>query len=163
MLLVTPHQIPGVGSLILSLSVNLPSLMSQGKSYPWPRPPCCPRCEGRRLWGHGYVGRYFDGYEERLSHETLEMRGLRGGAHDEAGEPLAGVLGDDRADHEQPEREGRGPPVAGGGQPPAPAVLVARLPTSAPRERDLRPRWKTCRRRESWWPRIRCDFVVWSP
>lgn len=40
--------------------------MSQGKSYPWPRPPCCPRCEGRRLWGHGYVGRYFDGYEERL-------------------------------------------------------------------------------------------------
>ena len=40
--------------------------MSLGKSYPWPRPPCCPRCEGRRLWGHGYVGRYFDGLDERL-------------------------------------------------------------------------------------------------
>jgi len=40
--------------------------MSLGKSYPWPRPPCCPRCEGRRLWGHGYVERYFDGYDERL-------------------------------------------------------------------------------------------------
>ena len=28
---------------------------------------------------------------------------------------------------------------------------------------DLRPRWKTCRRRGSWWPRIRCDFVARSP
>jgi hypothetical protein len=37
--------------------------MSLGKSYPWPRPPSCPRCDGRRLWGHGYVERFFDGYE----------------------------------------------------------------------------------------------------
>ncbi len=40
------------------------------------------------------------------------MRGLRSGTHDEAVEPLAGVLGDDRADHEQPAGEGRGPQVA---------------------------------------------------
>jgi len=34
--------------------------MSQGKLYPWPRPCRCPRCGGLRLWGHGYVSRYFD-------------------------------------------------------------------------------------------------------
>jgi hypothetical protein len=41
--------------------------MSLGRSYPWPRPPCCPRCTGRRLWGHGYVERYFDGLSERVA------------------------------------------------------------------------------------------------
>lgn len=40
--------------------------MSQGTSYAWPRPPRCPRCEGRRLWGHGYVWRYFDGLDVRV-------------------------------------------------------------------------------------------------
>jgi len=40
--------------------------MSQGKLFPWPRPGRCPRCGSRRLWGHGYVRRYFDGYPEPL-------------------------------------------------------------------------------------------------
>ncbi len=35
--------------------------MSQGKLYPWPRPGWCPRCGSARLWGHGFVLRYFDG------------------------------------------------------------------------------------------------------
>lgn len=34
--------------------------MSLGRAFPWPRPPYCPRCGGKRLWGHGYVERYFD-------------------------------------------------------------------------------------------------------
>jgi hypothetical protein len=38
----------------------MPALISLGKRYPWPRPPRCPRCGGLRLWGHGYVPRYFD-------------------------------------------------------------------------------------------------------
>lgn len=46
--------------LILPLSVDMPALLNQGKNYPWPRPPRCPRCRGPRLWGHGYVPRYFD-------------------------------------------------------------------------------------------------------
>lgn len=41
-------------------------LLSLGKLYPWPRPGRCPRCGGRRLWGHGYVRRYFDGVPEAL-------------------------------------------------------------------------------------------------
>jgi hypothetical protein len=34
------------GYLILPLSVNLLALLNQGKHYPWPRPPRCPRCGG---------------------------------------------------------------------------------------------------------------------
>jgi hypothetical protein len=40
--------------------------MILGKLYPWPRPERCPRCGGRRLWGHGFVLRYFDGIPEPL-------------------------------------------------------------------------------------------------
>lgn len=40
--------------------------MSLGKLFPWLRPDRCPRCGGRRLWGHGYVQRYFDGVAEPL-------------------------------------------------------------------------------------------------
>lgn len=36
-------------------------ILSEGKLFPWPRPQRCPRCGGRRLWGHGYASRYFDG------------------------------------------------------------------------------------------------------
>jgi hypothetical protein len=34
--------------------------MSAGRQFPWPRPHHCPRCGSPRLWGHGYVERYFD-------------------------------------------------------------------------------------------------------
>jgi hypothetical protein len=46
--------------LILPLSARPEDLLSCGKSYPWPRPVRCPRCGSSRLWGHGYVERYFD-------------------------------------------------------------------------------------------------------
>ena len=37
-----------------------------GKKYPWPCPPWCPRCRSPRLWGHGYVRRYFDDFAQAL-------------------------------------------------------------------------------------------------
>ncbi len=37
-----------------------------GKLYPWPRPPRCPKCCSGRLWGHGYVERYFEGFSQAL-------------------------------------------------------------------------------------------------
>jgi len=46
------------------MSASVAQIMSQGKLYPWPRPERCPRCGSRRLWGHGYVPRYFDGVPE---------------------------------------------------------------------------------------------------
>lgn len=48
------------------MSASLAELSSLGKLYPWPRPENCPRCGSRRLWGHGYVRRYFDGIPEPL-------------------------------------------------------------------------------------------------
>lgn len=48
--------------MVLPISATVPEIMNLGKLYPWPRPERCPRCDGRRLWGHGYVARYFDGY-----------------------------------------------------------------------------------------------------
>jgi len=37
-----------------------------GRDYPWPKPNCCPRCENFRIWGHGFVTAYFDGYDHPL-------------------------------------------------------------------------------------------------
>jgi hypothetical protein len=41
--------------------------MSQGKLFPWPRPKRCPPCGSARIWGHGYVLRYFDGYDRAVA------------------------------------------------------------------------------------------------
>lgn len=41
-------------------------LLSQGKLFSWPRPAWCPRCGSVRLWGHGFVTRYFDGVDGSL-------------------------------------------------------------------------------------------------
>ncbi len=37
-----------------------------GRKYPFPRPEVCPWCQGVRLWGHGFVPVYFDGYSHPL-------------------------------------------------------------------------------------------------
>jgi hypothetical protein len=52
--------------LILYLDLDFKRLRELGKEYPWPRPKGCPQCGGARLWGHGYVARYFDGLLEAL-------------------------------------------------------------------------------------------------
>jgi hypothetical protein len=62
-----PHtNPPKPGDLILPLSASVPEILGQGKRYPWPRPHHCPRCGGLRLWGHGYVSRYFDDLTESV-------------------------------------------------------------------------------------------------
>ena len=55
-----PTTLPGIRALILYLSVNLQEISRAGKQYDWRCPSRCPRCDGVRLWGHGYVSRYFD-------------------------------------------------------------------------------------------------------
>lgn len=52
--------------LILHFEVDFKSLQRLSKDYPWPQLQRCPRCGGRRIWGHGYVLRYFDGWGEGL-------------------------------------------------------------------------------------------------
>ena len=46
--------------LLLQVDVCVKEVFEQGKLFPWPRPPGCPRCHGR-IWGHGFVEAYFDG------------------------------------------------------------------------------------------------------
>lgn len=49
--------------MILSVAVLLKDIYEKGREYLWPRPAVCPRCKAGRLWGHGFVPAYFDGFE----------------------------------------------------------------------------------------------------
>jgi hypothetical protein len=53
-------------SLILHFDLDVKRLVEEGKNFSWPRPEQCPRCQGLRLWGHGYVQRYFEGLPEAV-------------------------------------------------------------------------------------------------
>ncbi len=50
--------------LSLFLVVCFKEIIRLGRRYPFPRPPNCLKegCRSQRLWGHGYVEAYFDGY-----------------------------------------------------------------------------------------------------
>lgn len=50
--------------MILTVLVKLKDIVEQGRDFPWSRPDECPRCNGNRLWGHGFVGAIFDGIAE---------------------------------------------------------------------------------------------------
>ena len=46
--------------LILFVEVCVKRLVELGRQYRWERPERCPKCQGNRVWGHGYVEAYFD-------------------------------------------------------------------------------------------------------
>ncbi len=48
--------------MVLHVAVDVKRLFELGKKYPWPRPERCLVCKSSRLWGHGYVQRYFEGF-----------------------------------------------------------------------------------------------------
>ena len=48
--------------MILPVVVVLKEIYEKGRDYLWPRPEVCPCCKARRLWGHGFVLAYFDGF-----------------------------------------------------------------------------------------------------
>lgn len=50
------------GLMVIFFSVVLKELLEKGRDYPWPRPDNCPRCGACRIWGHGYVDCFFDGF-----------------------------------------------------------------------------------------------------
>ena len=50
-------------AIIVYISIDFNKLEEKKKEYPWPRLGRCPSCKGTRVWGHGYVLRYFDGHE----------------------------------------------------------------------------------------------------
>lgn len=52
--------------LVLHVAVNVQRLAELGKKYPWPRLARCLSCASSRVWGHGYVPRYFEGFYQPL-------------------------------------------------------------------------------------------------
>lgn len=61
-----PNTLPEGAKLILIYLLNLKLIQEQKKYYRWNRPKKCPKCFSSRLWGHGFVQRYFIGYESAL-------------------------------------------------------------------------------------------------
>ncbi|MGP8322264.1 MAG: hypothetical protein ACT6FE_08130 [Methanosarcinaceae archaeon] len=52
--------------MVLFHLVNLNKLSNRGKDYPWEKPGCCPHCGSYRIWGHGFVLAFFDGFLKAL-------------------------------------------------------------------------------------------------
>ena len=50
--------------MICSQDVCLKEVAERGDAFKWNRPQC--ECGGLRVWGHGRVGRYFEGFSEPL-------------------------------------------------------------------------------------------------
>ena len=52
--------------MIIFVSSMLKDIFKKGRNFPWPRPDVCPRCGCGKVWGHGYVSAWFDGFSEAL-------------------------------------------------------------------------------------------------
>jgi len=63
--------------LVLHVAVDVQRLVALGKKYPWPRPARCLSCKSSRLWGHGYVQRYFEGFVHPLWVKRLRCSDCR--------------------------------------------------------------------------------------
>lgn len=50
--------------MIVSVFVSIKEIVERGRDFPWPRPAVCPRCRGRRIWGHGFITAFFDGFSD---------------------------------------------------------------------------------------------------
>jgi hypothetical protein len=53
--------------MVIFFSVIIKELFHLSRNYPWPKPERCPRCQCYRLWGHGFVEAYFDGFDQPFS------------------------------------------------------------------------------------------------
>jgi hypothetical protein len=52
--------------MVLNCVLNIKLLFEQGKEYAWERLPKCRRCGSVRIWGHGFVLRWLDGFSEQV-------------------------------------------------------------------------------------------------
>jgi hypothetical protein len=48
--------------MIYFVSVQLKDIFEQGKTFLWVRPVACLNCNHYKVWGHGFVPRFFDGF-----------------------------------------------------------------------------------------------------
>jgi hypothetical protein len=52
--------------MILSVHVKLNQIFRLGRNFNWAKPDSCPNCQSGRLWGHGFVAAFFDGFRQAL-------------------------------------------------------------------------------------------------
>lgn len=52
--------------MILFVCAKLNDIFEQGRNFNWIKPQICPRCGSVRMWGHGFVIAYFDGFTQGL-------------------------------------------------------------------------------------------------
>lgn len=63
--------------LILCVDACVKKIFELGRKFPWPRPERCPLCGGVRIWGHGFVEAYFDGFDQALFLRRYRCAGCR--------------------------------------------------------------------------------------
>ena len=52
--------------MIIYVCVKLNEILEKGRGYPWPKPEACPKCGRYKVWGHGFVEAFFDGFDVGL-------------------------------------------------------------------------------------------------
>ena len=52
--------------MIKFIEANLYEIRDKGRDYPWKRPDKCLKCNNYKVWGHGFVEAWFDGFENPL-------------------------------------------------------------------------------------------------
>jgi len=52
--------------MIQFIKANLNEIRDKGRDYPWEKPCKCPRCHDFKVWGHGFVEAFFDGFSSPL-------------------------------------------------------------------------------------------------
>jgi len=50
--------------MIIHVFVKLNDILKLGRDYPWQKPETCPKCNRYKVWGHGYVRAFFDGFND---------------------------------------------------------------------------------------------------
>jgi hypothetical protein len=52
--------------MIIFVAASLKEIFRLKTQFPWPRPEVCKRCQSCRVWKHGFVIAYFDGFSKGI-------------------------------------------------------------------------------------------------
>jgi len=52
--------------MILKVKADIKEIFKLGKKYKWQKPGKCQQCNEPKLWGHGFVLSFFDGFKQGL-------------------------------------------------------------------------------------------------
>jgi hypothetical protein len=50
--------------MIIKVKADIKEISKQGKNFIWQKPSKCMRCKDSKLWGHGFVLAFFDGFDQ---------------------------------------------------------------------------------------------------